>query len=145
MKETVFEWGGLKWRGWVESVGAQGIDIIDFYFGGTTTRTWRNLTDGERGFILRELFHDAVNVGVIKLPAPIDVKDFSFELQRGNPPSQWGGLVVEYAPPGAKKITGATIWVDDNLDYVIDTPYGLFMDFRRVIRNAAGWDWDTDK
>lgn len=94
-----------KWRGWIKSIGIQEVDIIPFYFGSTTTKTWQNLTGGERAFIIRELFIDAVSIGAIILPVQVGVKDFSFELYRPSPLSR-DLLSIEYSRLGVRRGNG---------------------------------------
>ena len=91
-----------KWTDWIKSTGAESVSIIDFYLGSSKTRNNASLTDEDKGFIIREIFLDAVKVGAVKFSKKIDPKDFSFELRTATLPL-WTDLVVEYAPPGAKK------------------------------------------
>lgn len=135
---TGIVYDGHKWDRWIKALDAQGVDITSFYFGDTTTKTTPSLADEEREFILNEVFRDAVDNGAINLPAQIDVKGFSFKIKRDDPVSQYAFLIVEYAPPGAKKKRkGSTGWVNYLLDREIATAYTLFSDFDKAIRDAA--------
>lgn len=126
-----------RWYEWIESMGARDIDLINFYFGSTTTKTWRNLTDEERIFIINELFRDAVDIGVIVLPAQVDVKDFSFKFDRAHRASQYDFLSVEYSPPGVKKKRGRIVWTDFCLDRRVDTSDCLLKSFVAGAQDAT--------
>ncbi len=121
-----------EWFKWIKSLNAQNIDIIPFYFGRDKAKMSPDLTDEEREFIIREIFLDALSVDVVKLPDGMDPNDFSFKLQRDNPSSHYANLAVEYAPPGAKKFTGLTLWRDHRLQRKVSTAYSIFYDFNRA-------------
>lgn len=93
-----------KWRMWIQSLGAQNISMANFYLGDAKSKGAAPLTDGEREFILREFFIDAVNVNALFFCVKVNPKDFSFRLGHGM--SNGTDLIMEYAPKGVKEATG---------------------------------------
>ncbi len=80
-------------------------------------KTITNLTDKkEIGFVLRELFIDAVNAGAIGFSRQVDPGDFNFKLNAAGsnayPNCQ---LIVDYTPKTGTPVAGSTAYYGSNI------------------------------
>ena len=67
-----------KWCAWTESIDAQDVDTISFYFGSARSKDRTDLTDEEREFILNEIFMDAINNGAISFSTKLGQRKYGF-------------------------------------------------------------------
>ncbi len=141
LQNVTFQDDVLKWRNWIILIGAQNISIAEFYFGVAKLKNDTVLTDKEKEFIIRELFLDAISAGALSFSAKVNPKDFSFQLRRANrmKPHANADLIVEYAPKGAKKVTGVTHFNDYYLEKssITQASHHIFSCFKGAIWDAS--------
>lgn len=132
-----------QWYEWIFSMDAHNVSITRFYLGSNKLKGSPGLTDGDKEFILRELFLDAIDNGAISFTPKLNPKDFSFKLIGSSKIKSYIGpvMAMEYAAPGIKKVKGDAPFPNYYLanDRKMAEVANIFRSFKDGIRAAKSF------